>query len=200
MKHAQALHADKPRQRRDEVNDAAAAVFSEKGYDGASTKDIADRLGLQQGSVYYYFPSKEAALLEVCLKGVDEHVRQLELIMSAPMPGLEKLDSFILRHISATVERRDYVRVFLRDRFRLPKPGRRKVGALARRYETMVEGILRQAGLEGSLRTALDLRLMALSLLDLCNAATRWYEREGLTPEQIAQHLTDLARKGLEQP
>ena len=49
-----------------EVFDAAAAVFAEKGYHGTSTKDIADRLGLQQGSLYYYFASKEEALRKVC--------------------------------------------------------------------------------------------------------------------------------------
>ncbi|HZD25745.1 MAG TPA: helix-turn-helix domain-containing protein, partial [Alphaproteobacteria bacterium] len=45
-----------------EIMDAAAAVFSEKGFHGASTRDIAERVGLRQGSLYYHFPSKEAAL------------------------------------------------------------------------------------------------------------------------------------------
>ena len=48
--------------RRREVLDAAATAFAEKGYLGASIKDIADRLGVRQASLYYYFPSKEAAL------------------------------------------------------------------------------------------------------------------------------------------
>ena len=41
---------------------AAASVFSEKGFHGASTGDIAERLGIKQGSLYYYFESKEEAL------------------------------------------------------------------------------------------------------------------------------------------
>ena len=40
---------------------AAASVFSEKGFHGASTKDIAQRLGMKQGSLYYYFDSKEGS-------------------------------------------------------------------------------------------------------------------------------------------
>src|SRR5690606_21138500 len=52
--------------RRAEVIDAAAAVFAEKGYHEATTKDIADRIGLLPGSLYYYLESKEAALVEVC--------------------------------------------------------------------------------------------------------------------------------------
>ena len=41
-----------------------AAVFAEKGFHGASTQDIANRLGINQAALYYYFPSKEAALEE----------------------------------------------------------------------------------------------------------------------------------------
>jgi AcrR family transcriptional regulator len=48
------------------ARDAAASVFAEKDYYGASTGDIAERLNIKQGSLYYYFSSKEIALEEVC--------------------------------------------------------------------------------------------------------------------------------------
>jgi AcrR family transcriptional regulator len=40
--------------------DAAAAVFAEKGYDGATMTEIAERAGAAIGSLYQFFPSKEA--------------------------------------------------------------------------------------------------------------------------------------------
>ena len=48
--------------RADEIIDAAARVFAERGYHGTTTQAIADVLGMRQASLYYYFPSKEAAL------------------------------------------------------------------------------------------------------------------------------------------
>ena len=48
--------------RLDEIMQAAAKVFAERGYHGATTQDIADVLGIRQASLYYYFPSKEVAL------------------------------------------------------------------------------------------------------------------------------------------
>ena len=39
--------------------EAAARVFAEKGFHGATTQDIAAQMGIQQGSLYYYFKSKE---------------------------------------------------------------------------------------------------------------------------------------------
>lgn len=40
--------------------DAAAALFAEKGYDGATMTEIAERAGAAIGSLYQFFPSKEA--------------------------------------------------------------------------------------------------------------------------------------------
>ena len=61
-----------------EVLDAAASVFVEKSYAGASTRDIAERLGVRQASLYYYFPSKEAALAAICELGVKDFISNLQ--------------------------------------------------------------------------------------------------------------------------
>ena len=57
--------AKKPKRRAAEITAAAAEVFARRGYHGATTQDIADVLGIRQASLYYYFPSKEAALVAV---------------------------------------------------------------------------------------------------------------------------------------
>ncbi len=61
---------------------SAAAVFAEKGFHGSSTRDIAEHLGIKQGSLYYYFKSKEEALGEVCLFGIQDYVRHMAVIAS----------------------------------------------------------------------------------------------------------------------
>ena len=59
------------RRRAPQIIEAAARVFAERGFHGATTQDIADVLGIRQASLYYYFSSKEAALELVCLRGVE---------------------------------------------------------------------------------------------------------------------------------
>ena len=46
---------------------AAATVFAEKGFHGASTRDIAERLGIKQASLYYYFDSKQELFVEAMI-------------------------------------------------------------------------------------------------------------------------------------
>ena len=50
---------------RAQLLDAAEALFSERGYNGVSTRDIAARAGVNLGSIPYYFGSKENLLKEV---------------------------------------------------------------------------------------------------------------------------------------
>jgi len=60
--------------------EAAAEVFAHKGFHGATTQDIASAMGIQQGSLYYYFKSKEQALQEVCEYGFENYVLRMEKI------------------------------------------------------------------------------------------------------------------------
>jgi AcrR family transcriptional regulator len=45
--------------RRERIVEAALEAFAEKGYRGASTREIAERAGTNQGLITYHFPSKE---------------------------------------------------------------------------------------------------------------------------------------------
>ncbi|MEK3903949.1 TetR/AcrR family transcriptional regulator [Paenibacillus sp. FSL R7-0179] len=45
--------------RRNEILDAAAELFGQKGFDGTSTGDILGKVGIARGTLYYHFKSKE---------------------------------------------------------------------------------------------------------------------------------------------
>lgn len=46
-------------ERRDEILDAADELFSQKGFDGTSTNEILEKIGIARGTLYYHFKSKE---------------------------------------------------------------------------------------------------------------------------------------------
>jgi AcrR family transcriptional regulator len=159
------------RRYRDAV-DAAASAFAEKGYLGASTGDIADRLGIRQGSLYYYFASKEAALAAVCQRGVEAFVEQLRRILGGPESAADKLRAVIANHLSPLRTRPDgdYVKVFLSHRHDLPDGPRQLIAGLALSYERMIERLFAEGLASGAFRADLDPRLATLALLGLCNS------------------------------
>lgn len=49
-------------ERRKEILDAADALFFQKGFDGTSTNDIIEKVGIARGTLYYHFKSKEGIM------------------------------------------------------------------------------------------------------------------------------------------
>lgn len=49
-------------ERRNEILDVADELFSQKGFDGTSTNDILDKVGIARGTLYYHFKSKEGIM------------------------------------------------------------------------------------------------------------------------------------------
>src|SRR5215813_6670095 len=83
------------RRRAPEIIDAAARVFAERGFHGATTQDIADVLGIRQASLYYYFASKEAALELVCARGVEGFLEAAAVIAAGAGTATEKVKALI---------------------------------------------------------------------------------------------------------
>jgi TetR/AcrR family transcriptional regulator, cholesterol catabolism regulator len=167
-----------PRRRSAAILDAAAEIFAARGFHGASTQDIADVLGIKQASLYYYFPSKEVALEEVCLRGAEGHLETAISIAAAPDTARDKIRRLIAAHLAPLIDRRPYVRTFLNERQYLPTESRRRIGRLSRAYERLIEDVLKSGMRSGEFRHDLDCRLAALGLLGLINAVAAWYGKE----------------------
>jgi TetR/AcrR family transcriptional regulator, cholesterol catabolism regulator len=181
------------RRRASEVVDAAAKVFARRGYHGASTQDIADVLGIRQASLYYYFDSKEAALEAVCASGVADYATRAERILRADASASEKVAKLVFQHLAPLSERLDYTVAFLRERRFLPDPARKRIRAIERRYERIIEKVVQQGIDSGEFRADLDARMAALALLGLGNSAALWFGREpGATLERITQSYVEL--------
>jgi AcrR family transcriptional regulator len=191
---AKSPHLAKKRdRRRDEVLDAAAAVFSEKGFHAATTRDIADRLGLLPGSLYYYFDSKEAAFAEVCRRRGEGFNARLSAILAAPGSLAARVRAGILQHLQHN--RPELIATIALGR-RAP-PGAGGLGGLGRVYERLWERLFKSAVRARELPPEFDCRAAAVAVLALCNGAIHWYEKK--TPreiERIAARFADYFLNG----
>lgn len=154
-----------------EVLDAAATIFAEKGYQGASTRDIAERLGIRAASLYYYFPSKEASLAAICELGVTDFITNLRDILATEKPAAEKIRAAAANQLLPLRSRpaADYIRVFLRHRHELPDGPRHTIARLAREYQSLIRQIFVEGIKSGEFRK-LDPEMATLALLGLLNS------------------------------
>jgi AcrR family transcriptional regulator len=186
-----------PRRRAPQIIEAAARVFAERGFHGATTQDIADVLGIRQASLYYYFASKEAALELVCLKGVEGFFEAARAIAAAPATAGEKLSGLIKSHLMPLVDRSDFVKVFLNERQHLPTESRRRIGKWSRGLERIFEDVIKEGVRSGEFRHDVDTRLATLAILGMANAAASWYRKEEVAIDRIAAEFARLALDGM---
>ena len=190
---------DAPKRRAAEILDAAARVFAQRGYHGATTQDIGDVLGIRQASLYYYLPSKEVALEQVCVRGVAGYVERATAIACGTGNACEKLASLVRNHLDPLRDRAADVRVFLTERHHLPDASRKRIGRLARRYERIVEDVLEGGVKSGAFRGDLDPRTAALAMMGLCNAASAWCGKEPqASVDRIAHEFSRLLLFGMQ--
>lgn len=186
------------RRRASEILDAAAKVFAERGYHGASTQDIADVLGIRQASLYYYFPSKEVALELVCMRGAEGFFEAAAEVASAEISSTEKLRGLVEAHLKPLLDRSDYVKTFLNERYHLPLESRKRVGKHSRAYEQVIERVIEEGIRDGEFRKGASARLMTLALLGMCKSVAAWYgKEEGFSIPQVADEYARILLGGI---
>jgi AcrR family transcriptional regulator len=83
------------RKRKQEIMDAALAVFSRKGFDGSRTKEIAQEAGISEATIFKYFPTKHDLLMAI-IKPVVE-------LVAGPV-FLKPLDKLVASHAGRPLE------------------------------------------------------------------------------------------------
>ena len=176
---------------------AAATVFAEKGFHGACTKDIAERMGIKQGSLYYYFKSKEEALGEVCLYGIQDYVEHMATIAESEQPFEAKLTATVTSHLSSYRERNEALKVYNDERLYLPKARRSRLKELGSDYRQRLEGIFEQGKKSGAVRQSVDCHFAAQAVIGMCNAWGDLIVRDSdVDLFEVIQKCTDLLING----
>ncbi|MBP2367804.1 TetR/AcrR family transcriptional regulator [Pseudonocardia parietis] len=189
----------KPREERwAELIEVATQVFYEKGYDGASLQDIADRLGMLKGSLYYYIQSKEDLLFDVISMVHKEGLEVVRSRASVESDPLQRLERVVAGHVEHTCRNLVAVAVFLHELSALPPERRQEVLGTEHAYQGVFRDLIEEAQREGLVRPDVEPRLAALSVLGSANWVYRWFRPGGaFTPEVIGAQLADMAVAGV---
>jgi TetR/AcrR family transcriptional regulator, cholesterol catabolism regulator len=178
--------------RREIIIKAAGRLFREKGYEGTSVRDLADAVGLQSGSLFFHFRSKEEILLSLLEGGLRRAVAILDRHLAQAVSPREKLSAILHGHLQAILdEERDAFYVVLRDWRTLSPRSRRKVIALRDEYESRIASALGELAHSGLIPR--NTRLFRLFLLGALNWTVQWYRPDGnLKIGELADSFLDL--------
>ena len=114
-----------PRQERsrrtvERILDAAARIFHEQGYAGATTNDIADEAGVSVGSLYQYFPNKDALLVALTKRHIESTTSQVAALLNE-MTTDSGFDVVVRTVVDFLVEQHDLDELHLLVMHRAPR-------------------------------------------------------------------------------
>jgi len=181
-----------------EIIAAAAKLFKEKGYHATTIQDVADEVGMLKGSLYYHIKSKEELLYLVTQEPIRELIDRQKKLMESPLSPRQKIVEFTRSHIQAFEENYPHMFVFLQEKASLAEPVQAEVAGIDFRYEALLEAILYEGIEKGDFRRELDLKMMAFSILGMCNWMFKWYTKGGrLSTDEIAYNMAEIVLNGI---
>ena len=186
--------APKRRNRKRDVMDAAVDVFWRKGYAAASVQDVADGVGVLKGSLYYYISSKEDLLFEI-LDDVHEQSRRiLDDVVELDATPLERLRTYMERHVEWYLDNLEQVTVYFRDWRYLTGERLQLVTKRRGDYDRVIRELIRSAQDAGEVDSGIDPNYASFFLLAAVNHVPEWYKRDAAdSPSHIARAYADLA-------
>lgn len=103
------------RLRKEEIVAEATRLFAERGYEGASMGDLAERVGLRKASLFHHFPSKDvlyATVLTQLLQGVKNAIVSAAMAEGSFPERLDRLTDALTTTLSAQPHA---ARLFIRE-------------------------------------------------------------------------------------
>jgi AcrR family transcriptional regulator len=175
-----------PQGRAEEILQAAARVFRERGYHGGTLEEVGARLGITRAALYYYFRNKQAVLAELLTRAMHVGVADLEAAIASSDDPEEQLTTAIASLIDLIARERDIFTIYFQENEAVMsaagEESRRLEEQYAQRFTGLVREVLDARGVEGA-----DAGVIARGLLGMCNWTYRWLRPGGpLSPRDVA--------------
>ncbi len=182
---------------KENILQAAALIFQQKGYHATSMQDIADAVDLKKGSLYHHVDSKQDILFAILNEALELILERLQFVAEQDIPPEQKLRRAMKTYFSFLAENPSLSSVLLLEYRSLEE--HYKELHIPRRDQ--VDQIWRELIREGTTRGDfhdLDPGLVPKALLGVLNWTITWYREDGaLSAEEIADQFTDLFLVGL---
>jgi AcrR family transcriptional regulator len=174
----------------------ATEVFDEKGYEGASMRDLSRATGMSLAGLYYYFDSKEKLLYLIQKHTFTTIVSRLRERLKSVTDPEERVRVCIQNHLEYFLANQKAMKVLSHEDEVLKNHYGAEIAAIKREYYRMcmdlLEGLKQARGLEFSTRTAV------LSLFGMMNWIYTWYKpRTDGAAAELARQMADIFLHGV---
>lgn len=175
----------------------AAVVFADRGFGGASIRDISRASGVSLAGLYYYFESKQELLYLIQYQVFTNVLESLDQRLMGIETPEERLRNFVQNHVEYFLAHPAQMKVLSHEEDALEEPYRQELAALKYRYYQLGCDIFAELARR---RTAppLNPRVAVLSLYGMMNGIYKWHNVE-IDPgaEELARVISEIFLRGV---
>src|SRR6266700_6638468 len=174
----------------------ATNVFYEKGYEGASMRDLSRASGMSLAGMYHYFESKEKLLYLIQRHTFNTIVKQLRRKLDSAINPEERIRVLIFNHLEYFLDNQKAMKVLSHEDEVLKNGFGAEIAAIKREYYRICVALLDRfkeaKGLEFKSRIAV------LSLFGMMNWIYTWYKpRVDADASELARDMGDIFLRGI---
>ncbi len=174
----------------------ATEVFYEKGYEGASMRDLSRASGMSLAGLYYYFESKEKLLYLIQKHTFTTVVERLRIRLNEVDDPEACIRIFILNHLEYFLANQKSMTVLSHEDDVLKNGFGQEIAAIKREYYRICTGLLDDFKRERSLE--FSSRIAVLCLFGMINWIYTWYNpRVDANAKELAREMGDTFLWGI---
>jgi len=184
-------------EKEDQLLEAATHLFKEQGYHSTSMQELADAVGMQKGSLYYYIAGKEDLLRRLMERVTSFMAAQIDEIYASDLPPARKLHWALENHAVIMMDHLDLVAVYLNEYRNLPPEHLVEALTVRKHYEQVLMQIVEDGIASGEFR-AVNVKMAVFGMLGMLNWTHQWFSPGGsFSSNEVATTLADFALHGL---
>ena len=181
---------------RDRIIEGATTLFAELGYHGTGISDIAEKVGLRGGALYYHIGSKQELLWEILSRYTADVLEQAENVASSDQSPSKKLHDLIVRQLRHIVRSTRQMKIEIRDRSALSEERLAELQAMRDRIQTIWQETLDEGYRAGEFESA-DTVVTNLIITSV-NAVSHWYRTDGrYSADEMAERVAHIILRGV---
>ncbi|HYX52133.1 MAG TPA: TetR/AcrR family transcriptional regulator [Candidatus Limnocylindrales bacterium] len=180
------------------VLEHAAKIFCDKGYEGASMRDLSRACGMSLAGLYHYFESKEELLYRIQKHAFETIIENAKSRLASASDPEERVRVFIENHLEYFLANKEAMKVLTHEDETLKNGRGAEIRAIKREYYRicfeLLEDLKREQGLQ------FPVRLAVLSLFGMVNWIYTWHNpRVDADAGALAKEMGDIFLHGLVQ-
>ncbi len=190
-----------------EILDYAAEVFAEKGYEGASMRDLSRLSGMSLAGLYYYFDSKEKLLYHIQKHTFTTIVDRLRERLAESSNPEDRIRIFVLNHVDYAVENQKAMKVLSHEDDVLKDGHGAELAGIKREYYRILVGLVedlckhgpnKRLGQSTTAAEGAPTRTSVMALFGMMNWLYTWYKPQvDPSAEVIARRISDIFLQGV---